>query len=92
MRSTSAIPRHAQSHSLTQADSQTDFAVPVPPVAEQERIVAAIEEQFSRLDAGVAALERVRQNLKRMRDSSHGCMNRPYRVIAAIEPLEEVSE
>ena len=40
---------------------------PVPPLAEQERIVAAIEEQFSRLDAGVAALERARQNLKRMR-------------------------
>jgi type I restriction enzyme S subunit len=31
----------------------------VPPLAEQERIVAAIDEQFSRLDAGVAALERV---------------------------------
>jgi len=41
--------------------------IPIPPSAEQERIVAAIEEQFSRLDAGVAALERVRQNLKRMR-------------------------
>ncbi len=41
--------------------------IPVPPVAEQVRIVAAIKEQFSRLDAGVAALERVRQNLKRMR-------------------------
>lgn len=41
--------------------------LPVPPLAEQERIVAAIEEQFSRLDAGVAALERVRRNLKRMR-------------------------
>jgi type I restriction enzyme S subunit len=40
---------------------------PVPPVAEQRRIVAAIEEQFSRLDTGVAALERARQNLKRMR-------------------------
>ena len=40
---------------------------PVPPVAEQRRIVAAIEEQFSRLDAGVAALERARQNIKRMR-------------------------
>jgi Type I restriction modification DNA specificity domain len=43
--------------------------VAVAPAAEQERIVAAIEEQFSRLDAGVAALERVRQNLKRMRAS-----------------------
>jgi type I restriction enzyme, S subunit len=41
--------------------------VPVAPPAEQVRIVAAIEEQFSRLDAGVATLERARQNVKRMR-------------------------
>ena len=41
--------------------------LPLAPRPEQERIVAAIEEQFSRLDAGIAALERVRQNLKRMR-------------------------
>ncbi len=39
----------------------------VPPAAEQERILAAIEEQFSRLDAGVAGLERVRQNVTRLR-------------------------
>jgi type I restriction enzyme S subunit len=44
-----------------------NLPVPIPPAAEQERIVAAIEEQFSRLDAGVAALERAGQNLKRMR-------------------------
>lgn len=37
------------------------------PTAEQKRIVAAIEEQFSRLDAGVAALRRVRQSLQQMR-------------------------
>jgi type I restriction enzyme, S subunit len=43
--------------------------IPIPPTEEQTRIVAAIEEQFSRLDAGLAALERVRQNLKRMRAS-----------------------
>jgi type I restriction enzyme, S subunit len=43
--------------------------IPLPPMGEQRRIVAAIEEQFSRLDAGVAALERVRQNLKRMRSA-----------------------
>lgn len=41
--------------------------VTIAPLGEQERIVAAIEEQFSRLDAGVAALKRVRQNLRRMR-------------------------
>jgi type I restriction enzyme S subunit len=44
-----------------------ELPVPLPPRAEQDRIVAAIEEQFSRLDAGVAALERVRRNVKRMR-------------------------
>jgi type I restriction enzyme S subunit len=41
--------------------------IPLAPRREQERIVAAIEEQLSRVDAGVAALQRVRQNLKRMR-------------------------
>lgn len=45
-------------------------AIPVAPTAEQERIVAAIEEEFSRLDAGVVALQRARQNLKRMRAAS----------------------
>ncbi len=44
-----------------------EMPIPIAPKAEQERIVAAIEEQFSRLDAGVAALERLRHNLKRMR-------------------------
>ncbi|MCC7291470.1 MAG: restriction endonuclease subunit S [Phycisphaerales bacterium] len=41
--------------------------VPVAPLREQRRIVAKIEELFSDLDAGVAALERVRANLKRYR-------------------------
>ena len=39
----------------------------VPPLPEQRRIVAEIEKQFTRLDAGVAALRRVRANLKRYR-------------------------
>jgi type I restriction enzyme S subunit len=43
--------------------------VPIAPVEEQERIVAAVEEELSRLDAGVAALERIRANLKSMRAS-----------------------
>jgi type I restriction enzyme S subunit len=41
--------------------------VPVPPLPEQRRIVAEIEKQFTRLDAGVAALRRVQANLKRYR-------------------------
>jgi len=43
------------------------MSVLVPPRSEQARIVAALEEQFSRIDAGVASLERVGRNLKRMR-------------------------
>jgi type I restriction enzyme S subunit len=41
----------------------------IAPTAEQRRIVAAIEEQLSRIDAGVAVLDRVRQKVKRMRAS-----------------------
>jgi type I restriction enzyme S subunit len=40
---------------------------PVAPLHEQRRIVAEIEKQFTRLDAGVAALRRVQANLKRYR-------------------------
>jgi type I restriction enzyme S subunit len=43
--------------------------LPVAPAAEQERIVTAIEEAFSKLDAGEAGLRTVRQLLRRMRDA-----------------------
>src|ERR1035437_2325213 len=39
--------------------------VPMLPIAEQRRIVAEIEKQFTRLDAGVAAFRRVEANTKR---------------------------
>lgn len=41
--------------------------IPVAPLAEQRRIVAAIEEHLSRLDAAVSGLERVRAQLPRYR-------------------------
>ena len=43
------------------------LSVPVAPLPEQRRIVAEIEKQFTRLEAGVAALKRVQANLKRYR-------------------------
>jgi type I restriction enzyme S subunit len=49
------------------AEFLASLEIPLPPAAEQERIVAAIEEHLSRLDAGVAALERVRATLPRYR-------------------------
>ena len=41
--------------------------LPIPPIREQRRIIAKIDELFSDLDAGVASLERARANLKRHR-------------------------
>jgi type I restriction enzyme S subunit len=41
--------------------------IPLRPLPEQRRIVAEIEKQFTRLEAGVAALRRVQANLGRYR-------------------------
>ncbi len=46
-----------------------ELLVPLPPLNEQRRIVAKIEELFSQLDAGVAALEAARAQLKRYRQA-----------------------
>jgi type I restriction enzyme S subunit len=43
------------------------FDIALPPPAEQQRIVEKLEELLSDLDAGTAALERARANLKRYR-------------------------
>ncbi|NLG83575.1 MAG: hypothetical protein GX493_02965 [Firmicutes bacterium] len=46
-----------------------DLVVPLPPLSEQHRIVAKIEELFSRWDAGVEALRKVQDLLKLYRTS-----------------------
>ena len=46
-------------------DQLANYPLPLAPLPEQHRIVAKIEEQFTRLDAGVAALKRAQANLKR---------------------------
>jgi type I restriction enzyme, S subunit len=43
------------------------LSFPLAPYAEQQRIVEALEQQLSRLDAGVAALRSAQQKLKRYR-------------------------
>jgi type I restriction enzyme S subunit len=43
--------------------------IPLPPIKEQDSIVAKIEELFSQLDAGVAGLKRVQELLKQYRAS-----------------------
>ncbi|MCI0628652.1 MAG: hypothetical protein L0387_44555 [Acidobacteria bacterium] len=48
-------------------DRFRQLRVPLAPLAEQRRIVAEIEKQFTRLETAVAALQRVQANLKRYR-------------------------
>jgi len=43
--------------------------IPLPPLPEQHRIVAKIEELFTRLDDGIEALRKIRLQLKRYRQS-----------------------
>jgi type I restriction enzyme S subunit len=43
--------------------------VPLPPLAEQRRIMCEVDRHFTRVDAGIAALKRLQANLKRYRAS-----------------------
>jgi type I restriction enzyme S subunit len=56
-------------HPRVHFEDLAKFSLALPPSAEQYRIVDAIETQFTRLDAAVAALERARANLERYRAS-----------------------
>jgi len=66
-----AINAHTNSVTVKHLSSRTvaDIPLPLPPLDEQRRIVAEIEKQFTRLDTGVAALQRVQSKLKRYRAS-----------------------
>lgn len=50
-------------------DQLKSIEVPLPPLPEQRRIVAKIEEVFAKLDAGVKALKKVKAQLKRYRQA-----------------------
>ncbi len=45
------------------------LSIPLPPLPEQHRIVAKIEELFTKLDAGIEALKKVKAQLKRYRQA-----------------------
>ena len=63
------ISNHVNQASISSGRLADEVPVVLPPVAEQERIVTAIEEAFSKLDAGEAGLRATRQRLKRLRES-----------------------
>jgi type I restriction enzyme S subunit len=52
------------------SDSLYAYEIPIPPLAHQERIVAKIEELFSKLDSGVSELEDTKNQLDRYRKST----------------------
>ena len=49
--------------------SVAQISLPLPPLAEQERIVEILEEQFSRLDSALASIKAVREKAKAFRRS-----------------------
>ncbi len=59
-----------QNISATQIES---CSIPLPPLPEQHRIVAKIEELFTKLDAGIEALKKVKAQLKRYRQAVLKC-------------------
>jgi type I restriction enzyme S subunit len=66
-RSIRAIASTTTNISNVSTGKLAQIVLAVPSLDEQREIVAEIEKQFTRLDAGVAALRRVQANLKRYR-------------------------
>jgi type I restriction enzyme S subunit len=62
------------------------WPVPLPPLAEQRRIVAAIEEQFSRLDASLDAIQRVQRRIHLLR---RGILTAAFAYASERRPLRE---
>lgn len=64
---------HAETSAVTvkhlSSKSISEIPLPLPPVEQQKRIVAKIEELFSHVDAGIAFLVKARQQLKQYRQS-----------------------
>ena len=60
---------HVNQASVSSRELGNSVPFVLPPIPEQHRIVAFIEQQFSRLDAAVTNLKRARTNLKRYQAS-----------------------
>lgn len=72
---------------LTQAQMKS-IPVPVPPLPEQERIVARIEELFSQLDSGVETLKKVKQQLAVYRQA---VLKEAFSSATVKKPIREMS-
>ena len=54
---------------LSNEARNSKIAFPIPPLPEQHRIVAKIQELFTKLDAGINALHKAQSQLKQYRQS-----------------------
>lgn len=75
--------RHLGKHGLVA------FPIPIPPRAEQARIVSAVEEHLSRLDAAEAAAKSARSRLTRFADAA---LESIFRRTWERVPLDAVNE
>jgi len=73
--------------------------LPLPPLPEQHRIVAKIEELFTKLDASVEALKKIKTQLKRyrqavLRDAFQGKLTQEWRKAhkGELEPASKLLE
>jgi type I restriction enzyme S subunit len=64
-----SIAQHAVNQSSINQTKLNDLTIPLPPLPEQHRIVAKIEDVFTTLDAGVEELKKIKAQLKRYRQS-----------------------
>lgn len=72
-----AIHRHTSSVTVKHLSSNTllDLPLPNPPLSEQLRIVEAIEEKFSRLDAATASIGRARTVLSKLHKATFSAIS-----------------
>lgn len=73
---------------LTQSDMKR-IPIPVPPIAEQERIVSQIEESLSQLDSAVETLKKSKQQLEVYRDT---VLKSAFTGSYPCKPLAEISK
>ncbi|MBA7514783.1 hypothetical protein ES705_06818 [subsurface metagenome] len=60
---------HATTLPSLQLSKVKEMQFPLPPLPEQHRIVAKIEELFTKLNAGIEALKKIKAQLKRYRQA-----------------------
>ena len=69
-------------------DVVKNLEIPIPPLPEQERIVARIEELFSQLDAGVETLKKTKAQLAVYRQA---VLKEAFSYCAEKKPIREMS-